>query len=158
MGSSTFNPSYIYQTPSGYIFRLRVPADIKAVVGRLEFRYSLRAGALRVAKHRARCIASYIHELLKKVRKKMSEYTSERTLEMVKNHVGDVIKDDESPKITIDGHTVLEPSYLHVTNGMRVLSSERIEQLTIQYLNETLGNDEKCRALSSGPTPSLWTV
>ena len=150
MGSSTFNPSYIYQTPSGYIFRLRVPMDIKSVVGRVEFRYSLRAGALRVAKHRARCIASFIHELIKKVRKQMSEYTPERILGMVKNHVEDIIKDDESPKITIDGHTVFEPSYLQTSNGMRVLSSERIEQLTIQYLKETLGNDEKCRVLSSG--------
>lgn len=38
--------SYLYQTPSGYIFRLKVPRDLRPLVGQGEFRYSLRAGAL----------------------------------------------------------------------------------------------------------------
>jgi hypothetical protein len=59
-------PSYVYQSPSGYIFRLRIPDVIKPAVGRVEFRYSLRAGALRVAKYRARCIASFIQQLFEK--------------------------------------------------------------------------------------------
>lgn len=42
--------SYMYQTPSGYIFRFRVPNDLREHVGKYEFRYSLRSGALRVRK------------------------------------------------------------------------------------------------------------
>ena len=35
MGFSVFtatNPSYMYQTPSGYIFRLRIPKDLRALM------------------------------------------------------------------------------------------------------------------------------
>ncbi len=38
----------MYQCPSGYIFRLRIPNDLKQIVGKCEFRYSLRTGSLRV--------------------------------------------------------------------------------------------------------------
>ena len=62
------HPTYIYQTPSGYIFRLRIPCDLKILIGKSEFRYSLHTGALRVARHRARYIASYIHQLFLDVR------------------------------------------------------------------------------------------
>jgi hypothetical protein len=77
-------PSYLYQSPSEYIFRIRVPDDIKPVVGRVEFRYSLRTGALRLAKYRARCIASFVQQLNEKVRKRMNEDTSDQLVEMVK--------------------------------------------------------------------------
>lgn len=159
MGSSCFNPSYIYQTPSGYIFRLRVPDDIKPLVGRVEFRYSLRAGALRVAKYRARCIASFIQQLFEKVRERMTEYTPERIIELVKKGVEEVIYDpagvEVSTQINIDGKTAIQPSYLQKSNDRIVLSSERIKQLTIQYLRDSLANDEKCRALTGEGTESL---
>ena len=60
MGFSISTPSYMYLSPSGYIFRLRIPTDLKPVVGKCEFRYSLRSGILSVAKIRAQTIASYI--------------------------------------------------------------------------------------------------
>ncbi len=60
MGFSIFTPSYMYLSPSGYIFRLRIPADLKPIVGKCEFRYSLRSGILSVAKIRAQTIASYL--------------------------------------------------------------------------------------------------
>ncbi|HBG18247.1 MAG TPA: hypothetical protein DDY32_02955 [Desulfobulbaceae bacterium] len=60
-----------------------------------------------------------------------------------------------SPKIAIDGETVLEPSYLQKSNGRIVLSPERIKQLVIEYMRATLENDEKCRALTGGGTMSL---
>ncbi len=63
MGFSVSTPSYMYLSPSGYIFRLRIPADLKPVVGKCEFRYSLRSGILSVAKLRAQAIASYIKQL-----------------------------------------------------------------------------------------------
>lgn len=57
MGFIVSTPSYVYQSPSGYIFRLRIPKDLKQLVGKVEFRYSLRSGSLRIAKYRSRCIA-----------------------------------------------------------------------------------------------------
>ena len=66
MGFSVSQPTYIYQSPSGYIFRIRVPHALREHIGKTEFRYSLCTGALRVAKHRARCLASYIHEIFLK--------------------------------------------------------------------------------------------
>jgi hypothetical protein len=73
MGFSVSTPSYMYQSPSGYIFRLRIPTDLRPLVGKCEFRYSLRTGASRVARHRARYIASYIQQLFIRARANMAE-------------------------------------------------------------------------------------
>lgn len=143
-------PPYIYQSPSGYIFRFRVPKDLQQVVSRTEFQYSLRAGALRVAKVRVRAIASFIQQLFEKVRKRMVEYTPKQILELVKNHVGDVIHNGEGIEtlqgIAIDGTPVMTPSYLEQSNGAGLLSPERIKEITLDYIRETLANDEKARA------------
>ena len=53
MGFSVSTPTYLFHTPSGYIFRLRIPKDLKSIVGKTEFRYSLRSGFLREAKLKA---------------------------------------------------------------------------------------------------------
>jgi|GEM_PF-2944703 len=52
--------NYLYHHPSGYFFRYRIPQDLKAVVGKTEFRYSLRTGIFRIARYRARLIAGYV--------------------------------------------------------------------------------------------------
>ena len=51
--------TYSYHTPSGYIFRLRIPKDLQLIVGKTEFRYSLRSGFLREAKVKAQAIGQY---------------------------------------------------------------------------------------------------
>jgi hypothetical protein len=150
--------SYLYQTPSGYIFRLKVPRDLRPLVGQGEFRYSLRAGALRVAKHRARCIASFIHEQFYRARAGMTEITPKNMTQMVKEHVQEVIGSERESigvaaevapgSIVIDGKTVLQPSYAYGSNGKVVLPPERIKELTLRYIRETLDNDEKCRAMA----------
>ena len=150
--------SYLYQTPSGYIFRLTVPRDLRPLVGQGEFRYSLRAGALRVAKHRARCIASFIHEQFYRARAGMTEITPKKMTQMVKEHVQEVVGSEMESigvaaevvpgSIVIDGKTVLQSSYAHGSNGKVVLPPERIKELTLRYIRETLDNDEKCRAMA----------
>ena len=87
MGFIVSAPAYLHQTPSGYIIRLRIPKDLKPVVGRVEFRHSFRTGAPRVAKHRARSIASYIHHLFTRIRSDMAEFTKEKIQEMVKQYI-----------------------------------------------------------------------
>ncbi|BDD89259.1 DUF6538 domain-containing protein [Desulfofustis limnaeus] len=79
MGFSVSQPSYLYQSSSGYIFRLRVPTDLRPVVGKTKFRYSLRTGALRTAKSRARAMAGYVQQLFMTVRSGMSELTQEQS-------------------------------------------------------------------------------
>lgn len=105
--------TYLYHNPSGYIFRLRIPYDLQAVVGKCEFRYSLRSGILRVAKHRARCIASYIHQLFMKVRSSMSEFTKERIGQLVREYIRQTLEDDEKCR-ALSVHTLDE---LYVTGG-----------------------------------------
>ena len=44
------SPSYVYLGPYGYIFRLRIPLDLKDLIGKIEYRYSLRTGSLKDAR------------------------------------------------------------------------------------------------------------
>ena len=168
MGFSASQPLYMYQSPSGYIFRLRVPRDLRPLVGQGEFRYSLRAGALRLAKHRARCIASFIQEQFYRARTGMTDFSSKPINQMVKEHVQGVLGSDQASigvaagaapgSIVIDGKTVLQPSYAHGSNGKVVLSSERIKQLVLRYIRETLDNDEKCRAMAGSVVTGSTTL
>jgi hypothetical protein len=89
--SVSASPSYLYQSPSGYIFRLRIPCDLRKLVGKTEFRYSLRAGALRIARHRARFLASSIQQLFSKMRDNMTDFTPEQITQMVKEHTREVL-------------------------------------------------------------------
>ncbi len=95
MGFSVSNPTYLYQSTSGYIFRFRIPKDLRVVVGKGESRYSLRSGILRVAKYRARCITSYIHQLFVKVRSSMSEFSKERIDQLVREYSRQTLDDAE---------------------------------------------------------------
>ncbi len=61
--TSTRLPAYLYQSPHGYIFHLRIPLDLKDLIGKIEYRYSLRTGSLKDARYRARLLASNIQQL-----------------------------------------------------------------------------------------------
>ena len=158
MGSTCFNPSYLYQTPSGYIFRLRIPGDLKKLVGKSEFRYSLRSGTLRHARPRARHLASFIQQLFAKVRAdNMTGFTPERITQLVQEHIRKTLDNDKAcagqtatatpGSIIVDGKSVLEASNMRGSNGISSLPAERIPQLVNDYIRETIANDEKCRAI-----------
>ena len=150
-------PAYLYQSPSGYIFRLRVPSDLKQVVGKHEFRYSLRAGALRIAKYRARCVASYVQQLFEKVRRSMSDFTPEKITELVKDYIKKVREDDEACQgptpvstpgsVIVNGEKVIHPTGSISVDSRDALSPDLIHQIVVKYVRETLANDEKCRLL-----------
>lgn len=150
-------PTYVYQSSSGYIFRLRIPKDLKQVVGRVEFRYSLRAGALRLAKYRARCVASYIQQLFEKVRRNMSDFTPEKITGLVKDHIRKVLDDDEvrleqtalsTPGSVIsNGESVIHPTLAISIKSGDPLPTDFIHKVICKYIRETLANDEKCRLL-----------
>lgn len=133
MGFVVSTPSYMYQSPSGYIFRLRVPKDLRAIVGKGEFRYSLRTGALRVAKSRARDIASYLQQLFMRVRSRMSEFTQEQIQALVKNYIRETLANDEkcramsgpsaSGTATLEGKSLLESSDMKADEARSLLKS-----------------------------------
>ena len=133
MGFSVSVPTYMYQSPSGYIFRLRVPNDLRPLVGKSEFRYSLRSGLLHVAKHRARCIASYIHQLYVRIRNSMTEFSPEKIQQLIRDYIRETLKNDEicrsmarqvdgSTK-TLEGKTLLEASDMQAPEAKSILTS-----------------------------------
>ena len=133
MGFFVSAPTYLYQSASGYIFRLRIPNDLRNIVGRVEFRYSLRTGALRIAKHRARSIASYIHLLFTRVRSSMSEFIQEKIQDLVKNYIKNTLANDEKCRAmsgptatgstTLEGMTLLESSDMKADEARSLLTS-----------------------------------
>jgi len=60
--------SYLIQSKFGYHFRLSVPQDLRAVVGKTEFRYSLRTRSLAEAKIEARRMAGEIQRIFRRMR------------------------------------------------------------------------------------------
>ena len=56
------SPSYLVKNPFSFCFRINVPKDLQAYVGRKELRYSLKTGYLSDAKHKARIIAGQIQQ------------------------------------------------------------------------------------------------
>lgn len=91
--------NYTYHTPPGYIFRLRIPRDLQDIVGKTEFRYSLRSGFLRKAKVKARAIAHYVHELFEKVRLDMKTFTKDMIGRLVKTYIKETLRNDEECQV-----------------------------------------------------------
>lgn len=123
-------PSYLYHTPSGYIFRLRVPCDLKDLVGQTEFRYSLRTGKLRLAKIRARSIASYIQTLFMKARSNMQEFNKDQIASLVKKYIRETLDNDEMCRAlsgksigaeTLEGRTFAEASNMKAPEAQSML-------------------------------------
>ncbi len=133
MGFAASSPSYLCQTSFGYIIRIRIPRDIKSVVGKSEFRYSLRSGALRVAKHRARCIASYVHQLFNQIRSNMAEFTPEKITRLVQGYIRETLNNDEKCRsisgptsdgtTTLPGKTILESSDMKAEEAQSIFHS-----------------------------------
>ena len=59
---------YLIPCPFGYLFRLSVPQDLRAIVGKTEFRYSLRTRSLREAKAEARRMAGELQRIFRRAR------------------------------------------------------------------------------------------
>jgi len=133
MGFTVSTPRYMYQSPSGYIFRLPIPADLKDVVGKTEFRYSLRSGILRVAMQRARSIAAFIQQLLTKILSCMEDFTSEQITDLVRNYIVETLANDEKCRslaeptatgnVTLEGKTMLEASNMKSDEVQSLLTS-----------------------------------
>ena len=87
-------PSHIYQHPSGYIFRYRVPKNLQPHVPQTEFRYSLRTGSLRVAKHRAKRLTCFVEDLLNDFKREKEMPTRDEIRSHVRSFIQDMLNKD----------------------------------------------------------------
>ncbi len=90
MKPSTRNPSYVYQTPHSYCFRMRVPADLQPLVNRKEFRYSLKTCYLGIAKSKARFLAGnvqWLFEILRYSGDWMDKLTDDQMQQMINRYI-----------------------------------------------------------------------
>jgi len=94
------SPRYIYQHKSSWIFRIRVPADLRGIIHKTELRYSLRTGSIAEAKYKARRAAGQIQRLFRVLRKEKhmaAELTDERIQEIVREMIKEIVKAEEHP-------------------------------------------------------------
>jgi len=71
---STRSPSYLFQSQYAYNFRLSVPSDLRQIVGRTEFRLSLKTGNLPEARRKSRLLAGLIQGYFSQIRVNRSAY------------------------------------------------------------------------------------
>ena len=64
------SPSYLVRQSSAFCFRMVVPADLRAVVGKRELRYSVRTGFLSKARYRAKKMAGFTQGIFKNLRRR----------------------------------------------------------------------------------------
>ena len=66
--SKTKSPSYLFRNPHSYCFRMGVPEDLRDIIGKREFRYSLRTGRLSEARRKSHLLSGLLWQLYYKLR------------------------------------------------------------------------------------------
>jgi hypothetical protein len=104
------SPHHLVRNLHSYCFRVNVPKDLQHLVGRRELRYSLRTGAIGVARVKAQIIAAQVHRIFQCLRsggRKMNDLTDEKIQELVQQYLKKYIEgletrhlDDDSPIVT----------------------------------------------------------
>ncbi|MBI9077452.1 MAG: site-specific integrase [Desulfatibacillum sp.] len=76
---------------------MMVPKDLRPLVGKTEFRYSLRARTQTTAKHRATGLAVHVKAVFESIRNggRMSKLTAKQINEIVRQYVQECLQDDE---------------------------------------------------------------
>ncbi|WP_169309258.1 site-specific integrase [Desulforhopalus sp. IMCC35007] len=144
MGFSVSSPTYMYQSPSGYIFRIRIPNDLKAVVGKGEFRYSLRTGISRIAKHRANSIAAYLRQLFMDVRINVALFTKEKIQNLAKEYICKILANDECRRFQ---HAKIPDTK---TANKEVASEADEIMMQVDQLNNSMGDFDSNSLLRNG--------
>lgn len=95
--------TYVFQRPSGYYFRFRLPADVKALVCKSELRYSLQTGSFPLAKSRARMIAGKVQSIIRWIRQrhrmKDQQLTPEQINDLIQGYIREFLQDDEDFRV-----------------------------------------------------------
>ena len=64
------SPTYLFHNSHSYCFRMRVPDDLYAYIGRKELRFSLQTGYLGIARSMARTLAVKVQIIFRELRTK----------------------------------------------------------------------------------------
>ncbi|MBW2635100.1 MAG: hypothetical protein JRE14_13440 [Deltaproteobacteria bacterium] len=84
------SPSYLIRNSHSYCFRMFVPQDLQACVGKKELRYSLKTGYIGTAKLKARYVASQVQMVFIKLRKggfALSKLTDKKIKDLVHQYI-----------------------------------------------------------------------
>jgi len=90
---STRSPSYLFQSQYAYNFRLSVPSDLRQIVGRTEFRLSLKTGNLPEARRKSRLLAGLIQGYFSQIRVNRSAYGRADVEARIQEFLGFVLGD-----------------------------------------------------------------
>ena len=99
MYSATRNstsPSYLFRNPHSYCFRMGVPEDLREIIGKREFRYSLRTGRLSEARRKAHLLSGLIWQLYYKIRSNRILFRKTQVESMVSGFLGFALEGSES--------------------------------------------------------------
>jgi hypothetical protein len=90
--SKSKSPSYLFRNPHSDCFRMGVPIDLRDVVGKREFRYSLRTGRLSEARRKAHLLSGLLWQLYYKLRSNRALYGKTQVESMVSGFFGFVLE------------------------------------------------------------------
>lgn len=136
-------PTYTYHIKSGYYFRIRVPFDLKGIVGKTEFRYSLRSGFYKEAIQKAQKIATHLRRLFAEVRMSTRMFTREMIDGLVRAQVKAVLEEDEECRALAD-----TPSTIPTENPTRSMSPYEACVLREDDAQAYLNTLERCLAMN----------
>jgi integrase len=96
MDCTKHSPAYLVRNLHSWCFRLIVPLPLRWVVGKRELRYSLKTGAIGIAKRKARFLAGrvqFIFQLLQRGWQGMGELTQDQIQLLIGNYIKKSIAD-----------------------------------------------------------------
>jgi len=145
--SCTRSPSYLVRTPYSYCFRMKVPPDLQACVGRKELRYSLKTGSLSDAKYKARLIAGLVQWLFRKLKHINNKIllNGRITMELTASQVQEIIREFIQ--------TALDDSKDDIIGLTRPLNSDEVDEKleAIDYIHPDMK-----RALGTGDLQPVY--
>jgi len=96
------NACYLIEHPSAFLFRIRVPQDLRPHIGKTEIRYSLKTGRLREAKPKARLLAGMVQRLFRQLRRgdsPVSELTPPEVSRIIEEYIREVTEEKERARL-----------------------------------------------------------
>jgi len=97
---ATRTSAYIIHRPSGYYFRYTVPADLRGLVGRREFKMSLKTSSKHAARKRAYHLLSAVHRCLDLTRRfTVTKLTQEQLRSIINTQIKAALEDYEEAQL-----------------------------------------------------------
>jgi hypothetical protein len=125
---------HLIRNPHSYCFRVNVPKDLQQLVGRRELRYSLRTGAIGVARLKAQIIAPQVHRIFHCLRsggRKLADLTDEKIQELVQQYLKRYIEGLETRHLDDDSPVLTREDFYSYVGSLDSIKTDIIEYLGI---------------------------